>query len=164
MEVLVTIVVIGIIVGSATLMFGDPGKDEFTEEKDRLATLINLAQEEAVMQSRDYGIGFWEDGYGFFEYTGMVDENNQPVWPALEDDDMLRKRKLPKGMQLKLALEGIDIVMSAVEVDKPQVFILSSGEMSPFKLTMSFDDRLQTTIDADALGNLEVAEIQDKKP
>jgi hypothetical protein len=53
-------------------------------------------------------------------------------------------------------------VMSPVEPEKPQVFILSSGEMSPFKLRLKFLDlpAFFTELSADALGVLELTDSE----
>jgi general secretion pathway protein H len=150
-EILVALVIIGLIVGVATLAIGNPAPDKLREETRRLEAVMNLAQEEAILQSRDFGITFWQQGYSFQEFF----EGN---WLKVEKDRTLRSYQLPQGMRLQLALEGIDVVMSAVEPEKPQVFILSSGEISQFKLRFKFPDIMPaffTELEANALGELE---------
>jgi general secretion pathway protein H len=149
-EILVAVVIIGVIVGVATLAIGNPAPDKLREETRRLAAVISLAQEESILQSRDFGITFWQQGYAFHEFF-------QGKWLKVEKDRTLRSYQLPQGMRLQLALEGIDVIMSAVEPEKPQVFILSSGEISQFKLQFKFSDMpaFFTELKADALGELE---------
>ena len=154
------LVIIGIIVSAATLMFGDPGQDQFKEDKNRLLTLLKLAQEEAVINSVDHGVAIWEQGYSFFQLSDMRDQNNEVIWVELKDD-MLRPREVGDETELRLTLEGVDIVMSAVPIEKPQIFLLSSGEVSPFELGLYYETDLQTTVVADMLGNLEISDANE---
>ena len=151
-------VIIGVIVGGATLMFGDPGLDKIKEERDRLVMLLQLAQEESMLQSREMAIGFWEKGYSFYELSDKIDENGKPIWENL-DDDLLRKREVPKEMEMQLALEDREILMDSIPDETPQVFFLSSGEMSPFDLTLYYDERLEVTINVNSLGKIETTEL-----
>jgi general secretion pathway protein H len=154
-EILVALLIIGLIVGVATLKIGNPAPDKLREESRRLEAILGLAREEAILQSRDFGVSFWQQGYAFHDFF-------EGQWRRVERDRMLRTYQLPEGMRVQLTLEGIDVVMSPVEQEKPQVFILSSGEMSPFKLRLKFLDlpAFFTELSADALGVLELTDSE----
>jgi general secretion pathway protein H len=157
-EILVALVIIGLIVGVATLAISNPAPEKLREETRRLAAVMNLAQEEAILQSRDFGVTFWQQGYSFHEFS----EGN---WLQVKKDQTLRSYQLPKGMRLQLVLEGMDVIMSAVELEKPQVFILSSGEISQFKLRFKFPDIMPaffTELGSNALGELEQTDSEQK--
>lgn len=156
-EIMVALVIIGVIVGVATLAIGNPAPEKLRDETRRLAAVISLAREEAILQSRDFGITFWQQGYAFYELF-------QGQWRKVGKDQTLRSYQLPRGMRLQLALEGIDVVMSAVELEKPQVYILSSGEISQFKLRFKFHDMpaFYTELGSDALGELEQTDSEQK--
>jgi general secretion pathway protein H len=160
LELLVVLIIVGVIVGGAMISIGDPGIDKIREENQRLMALIQLSQEEAILQSRDSGIGFWQDGYAFFQPTNAVDENGNAIWEQLEDD-ILRQRALPGGMRLQLTLEGIEVVMNAVAVDRPQVPILSSGEIPPFQVMLTYEKDLKIGFGVDSLGNMELLSEDD---
>ncbi len=160
LEILVVVMIIGVIVGTAMLAIGDPAVDRIREENQRLMALVQLAQEEAILQSRDLGIGFWKDGYAFFRPTGAVNEVGEMVWDQLEDD-LLRQRSLTQEMRLQLVLEGIEIVMQATAVDKPQIAVFSSGEISPFELIIEYGDRLKRGFSVDPLGSLELLNMDE---
>jgi general secretion pathway protein H len=160
MELLVALVIIGTIVAGVSLAIPDPAADKAREEVQRMTALLGLAREEAILQSRELGVGFWEDGYGFYELSDMVDEDGERLWAKLEDD-LLRRRTLPPDMEIELELEGRDIVMKAVPVEKPQVFLLSSGEVSPFTATLSYREEIEFELTADALGNIEFENVTD---
>jgi general secretion pathway protein H len=154
-EILVALLIIGLIVGVATLKIGNPAPDKLREESRRLEAILGLAREEAILQSRDFGVSFWQQGYAFHDFF-------EGQWRRVERDRILRTYQLPEGMRVQLTLEGIDVVMSPVEPEKPQVFILSSGEMSPFKLRLKFLDlpAFFTELSADALGVLELTDSE----
>lgn len=156
-EILATLVIIGIIVAAASLAIGNPGSDKLKEERARMLSLLRLAQEEAVLQSRELGVAFWDNGYGFFELIAGQ------AWQPISGDTLLRDRTLEAGIRLQLSLEEREIIMSAVEREKPQIFILSSGEMSPFKLQMNLHDEYLTTVVADVLGRFEVTDIERRR-
>jgi len=155
-ELLVTLVIIGIIVSVSVLSIRSPGGDKLEEELNRLSALFQLAREEAILQSRELGMEFWENGYAFYEL------NDLQQWLPLEEDNLFRVRELPDGMRMQLTLEGIETVMSVVSQDKPQVFILSSGETSPFRLEMTLDDEYSAQISVDALGRFKTQDDEDE--
>lgn len=148
-EILVALLIIGLVVGVATLSIRDPAPEKLREETRRLAALITLTQEEAILQARDFGIAFWQHGYSFHEFR-------DGKWQKIEQDRTLNQHELPQNLRLQLVLEDIDVTMSPVITEKPQVFILSSGELSPFKIRLGFSDRplLFAELEADALGTL----------
>lgn len=157
-ELLVSIVIIGVMIGGATLMFSNPAEDIIKEERTRLVMLFKLAQEEAIMQSREFGVGFWEQGYAFFELTDQVDENGKAIWNLL-DDNLLKERELKQELELQLELEGRDILMESIATEEPQVFLFSSGEVTPFKLTLKYEEEFEVTLEADPLGKIEIGEL-----
>lgn len=154
-ELLVTLVIIGIIVSVTVLSIRSPGGEKLEEELDRLTALFQLAREEAILQSRELGMEFWENGYAFYEL------NDVQQWVPLEEDNLFRVRELPERMRMQLTLEEIDIVMRVVREDKPQVFILSSGETSPFRLKMTLNDEYSAHISVDALGRFKNPDDKD---
>lgn len=154
------LIVVGVIVGSAVISIGNPDADKITDENGRLIALLKLAQEEAILQSKEIGIGFWRNGYAFYRPTGSLNEAGEVVWEPLEDD-LLKQRDLIPDMHLEVTLEGVEIVMQAVPVDRPQVSILSSGEITPFNLVIKYE-KLEKGFDVDALGNIEPLEEDDR--
>ncbi|GIX22736.1 MAG: hypothetical protein KatS3mg121_1519 [Gammaproteobacteria bacterium] len=152
LELLVVVVIIAVIVAAAGLSLRDGGRDRLREEARRLAVLLELAQEEAVLQSRQLGLGVWEDGYGFYVFSGMVDENGRPIWTPLEDPQ-LRRRAFPEGLRVELYLEGRPVVLDALPVERPQIMLLSSGESTPFELELG-DGEFRVRLRGDGLGGV----------
>ncbi len=130
-------VLIGIIAGWFFLNTNLAGADRHLRlEAERLQALIYLAAEESILYGREYGLEVTEDGYSF----AQLNPDTQ-VWEIPTDMRTLRPRALPEGMTLELYLENTDVVLQGeapeeedVETPVPQIFVLSSGELTPFEL------------------------------
>ena len=130
LEILVVLVIIGIMASFAVLQFGGRGSKPAKAEVDRLATLVRLAREEAILNSRDYGLGFSATGYAFY----ALDEK-EDTWTPVENDRVLRPRFLPESLRIQLTVEDQWVELKPdLPKKKPQVFIYSSGEMTPFSV------------------------------
>jgi general secretion pathway protein H len=142
-EVLVVIVLIGVILTFAVLSVGNPQRDILEREARRLAALMELAGEEAVLQSREIGVSVKFDGYTFLTLNGEK-------WSPIEGDELLRARETPEGIRLELEVEGRSVFEDDSKDKKenersepqtrPDVFLLSSGEISPgFEIAVRAD-------------------------
>ena len=130
LEVLVVMVIIGIVISFAVLSFKGDDKS-LDEEARRLQALISLTSQEAVLQSRELSLEFTPDGYDFLVYDGTQ-------WQAVGDDELLRKRSLPDDVVLDYQAEGdrVTIGTKEGETTPPRIYFLSSGEVTPFHLTV----------------------------
>lgn len=152
LELMVVIVIVGIILSFVTLSTGgDQRAEQLEREAQRIVALLQLASEEAVMRSEQLALRVGESDYEF-----MILENGQ--WAALADDRPLRPRELPAGIELRLELQDNPPPgLSAEDSEQPQVFLLSSGEMTPFVLTLSAPETEQRyAIKASLLGRVEL--------
>lgn len=144
LEVLVVVVIAAIIFSLSTLAIRGTTPEELLQtEARRLDRLLQLAQEEAILRGQEYGLQFRPDSYEFVVYdlTG---------WQSLTHDRFLRKRELPADMEIELLIEEVEVVIEESRLDtvtetttdedgktvkkekiKPQVFLLSSGEITP---------------------------------
>jgi len=152
LELMVVLVIIGVILSFATLSTGgDSRAEQMQREARRLIALIDMASEQAILRSEQLAIRFGDVDYEFMLLRAGK-------WVALEDDGLLRARELPKGIELRLELEeNAPPGLQAEETEAPQVFLLSSGEMTPFTLTFSAPESEQRyVIKASLLGRLEL--------
>jgi len=134
LELLVVIVIISILFTFTTLAIRGTSPEELIQtEAQRLDRLVQLALEEAILKGQEYGLEFKPDSYRFLLYF----ENR---WQPLDNDDLLRERQLPENMELELEVEQIDVLVEEdsantdeedEEKPDPQVFFLSSGEITP---------------------------------
>ena len=143
-ELLVVIVIVSILFTYTTLAIRSASaEDKIKEEAFRLERLVELALEESILRGEEYGIEVYLDGYRFLHFV-------EDQWLALEDDKILRERELPLDMEIEVSLEETDIIIGASadrapdqdfdlddeeqdEKEKlsPQIFLLSSGEITP---------------------------------
>lgn len=151
LELLVVLVIVTLLVSFATLRLGDNRAAQLEREAQRLAALLEAAGDEAVLQGQELGLRLEPDGYRFLRYT-------PPEWAALEDDALLRPRRLPATIRLELRLDGLPPPPDA-DPQAPQIIVYSSGEHTPFELTLGAAEtavryRLRTGL----LGPVEVRE------
>jgi general secretion pathway protein H len=130
LEVLVVVIIIGIVISFAVLSINSDDKT-LEEEARRLQALINLAGQEAVLQSRELALEFTDDGYDFLVFDGEK-------WQPLADDEILRPRTLPGELVVEYEAEGERLTLQSTNDEKtpPRIYFLSSGEMTPFHLTV----------------------------
>lgn len=162
LELLVVIVIIGIIIAIASVNFA-PG-DEFVEkEARRLEALTELALDEALLQGQEMGLSFYSSGYEFSVYDPF-EEN----WVRMTDDEMFFPRNIEEDLELTLFIEDQPIVLEssyqppntvdgADDEYEPQIFLLSSGDVTPFAVTFrpAFDSN-GYRFNADITGKLTV--------
>jgi general secretion pathway protein H len=158
LELLVVVVLLAVLSTAAVLSVGNLGDDrELDDETVRLMRLLQLADEEAIMDGRDYGLFFEDSRYRFLRY---VPESLE--WqPA--GDDLFRDRQLPQGLWLSLAVEDREVELGLPDESEkiePQVVILSSGELTPFVLSIGreFSER-RSVIEGLPDGRIELTKV-----
>lgn len=160
LELLVVMFIIGIIAAMATLSVGVATSEKGAEkELQRIEDLLALASEEAVLQGREFGLTFYAKEYVFSTY-----DPEQARWVPLESDaEPFGPRRFPPETLVELEIEDRLVripderpapadekemddedasgpaltgggLLSGRERDRPQVFILSSGDITPFEL------------------------------
>lgn len=135
LELLVVVTIIALLAGAFVLSIGTLGSDrELQREAERLQTLITLLNEEAVMESRDYGIIFSESEYRIYVYDYAT-----LGWLLPVDDRLLNEHLIPEPIQLALEIEGREVRLPRRLADRddneqpePQAVLFSSGATTPF--------------------------------
>ena len=147
-ELLVVLFIIGVMVSLVGLSLrGDPLDGQLREETRRLAALLELAAEDALLETRELAVRFEPDGYRFLRLQ-------QGQWVTLAEG-VLRPRRLTPGLELELRLREDGPALEPPDGDAPQVYILSSGEMTPFTLRLrSPQHDYRYELHADLLGRL----------
>ena len=140
-ELLVVISIISIaftVLITLTYSFSNP-TDAIKQEALRLQQLLSFAQEQSVIRGEEYGLRLNESRYRFMG----LHENK---WVDIENDNLLYPRQLPDNMRFVLLVEKLDVVLEEEDEQpaenqdnadnpenqiKPQIFLLSSGEVTP---------------------------------
>ena len=169
-EILVTVTIIGIIVGVAVLSMNVRSDDEaLDKERRRLASLIETIQNEGMLQGREFGIEFMISAYRFVEFDPLGRQ-----WAEVPFDDLYRLRELPDGLEFELYVEDRRVELddapkkltdpdetrsSTVESYTPHVFVFASGESTVYELRLwrpATDARL--VMRGDILGQIKFGE------
>ncbi len=134
LELLVVVLIIGITLGLLIPTLDPGGGRRLEEESRRLAALLRLAAEEAVLEGREYAVELAPDGYRFLWLDARA-------WQPAQDH-LLRPRELPAGMRLEVFFEGqrFDFLSNEEQETHPRLYILSSGEATPAEILLSDEE------------------------
>lgn len=146
-ELVVVIFIVGVIVTLAVLSVSGRGRSDQVElEARRIGELIRLAGERAIIYGEDYGLAIAQREYAFLVLT---DEGWLPA------DGPLRQRQIPEPIELSLSIsldQDRRFSLPTPQPDEddedddneqrlePDVLFLSTGEMTPFEVTVSLPD------------------------
>lgn len=138
LELLVALVLIGIILSFAVFSLGDGGEDRrIKEEANRFYHLLKLAQEEAILNAREWMLEIDNQGYRF---SIVMSEGAQAV-----TDPVFRPRSFAQHIRPVIEFEQGKLFSSDVdEKSNPTtstIYILSSGELTPFLIRFPASDR-----------------------
>lgn len=160
LEVLVVLVLIGIIVTFAVLSMGDAGQQQrLHDEAQRLSSLLQMARDEAILQSSEIAVSFSVHGYQFERLTeDTTKPDAKPTWQVIQDDAVFRPRKVEDPFSVSLSMDGLTVDLARADKDKPaRVYVYSSGEMTPFQVTLiDTIEGIAFRINASAEGELSV--------
>lgn len=148
LEILVVLLLVGIVSTLAVLAIGDGGRErQLVQEAKRFAALLVLANEEAVLQSREYGVQFSSEGYRFMAY----EPGEKSRWRSLEQDALLRPRSMPLPIRLELYIDDLPVSLDGRQ-DLPQILLTSAGERTAFELRL-FSEPLMWRVVSGMSGN-----------
>jgi general secretion pathway protein H len=135
-EIMVVVVIIGVITAVFIVTFSSGKRDEQLErEAQRLDALFDYTREQAELQTRDYGFRINDREYSFVVFDVL---GNQ--WRPVEEDDSLRLRQFPEGIEPEVVVEGRKIVLDAkkkeIEDYAPTILIFANGDVSSFEVNL----------------------------
>ncbi len=129
-EIMVVMVIIGITLGLVSLNAIPSPQQHLLAEAKRIALLLQLARDEAIVRNRLVAFEAEPEGYRFLV-------RNESRWDLLAQDDMLRERSFKHPpVTLKLdppgagAANPLRITFGREPVDKPFVLTMVSGDDS----------------------------------
>ena len=131
LELLVVIVIAGITLGLVSFNALQSERQVLQSDAQRIALLLQLAREEAIVRNRPIAFEADTERYRF-----LMRNDNQ--WQPLAQDDMLRQREF-KRTPVALSIDpplpseqsnALRIIFGREPVDKPFVLTLSAGDAS----------------------------------
>lgn len=138
-ELLVALVIVAVLSAAAVLAMPDFAARRGEVAAERVAALLGMACERAMVTGRDMGVVIDVDRMGFGSFA-------QGVFTPLPDDaaEPLRTRRLPAGFSLGLRLDGRDIDLNDIDLDRDEtprarIACQASGELTPFELLLVRD-------------------------
>ena len=157
LEIMVVLVLVGIITGFALLSVGGGPRERLAEEARRLAALVELHQQEAILSGETRGIQFSRTGYA------IVSLSEKGEWQPPAAADTLIHHKLPQDIVLSLWVEDQAVDLKTTG-KLPQVVLLNSGEITEFVAIFdNADDRSPDApryrVAGNALGKLTTGEV-----
>jgi len=167
-EILVVVVIIAVVISLTVLSVGVTGHDaQLDDETRRIAGLMDLLHERALLEGRDFGLRIEPSAYEFVVYEPTYDR-----WQRMDQEHEFRHRELPNGLSFQLQLDSQTVVLKPVDrnlvssqLPNPQLAIAASGEGTPFRLTLVREQtKAKASVDGDALGRIsrENSNQQDK--
>lgn len=163
LEIVVVVVIVAITVAMVAPQLSAAGQwRELRREADTLALRVRVAQDFAMLEGRELGIVFSDEGYRFAQWDPAA---TRFTWM---DDAAQRwaRRALPDGLRVSAApTSGETLSFARGEQDgrpddgpagtpNPEVFVLSSGEVTPFRAEFRAEGEEQAvTLRIDPLGN-----------
>jgi general secretion pathway protein H len=147
LELMVVMMIIGILItfGVISLNLGDQ-QAKVEEEVQRIRGVLELAQEEAVLKHRELALRFDRDAYRF----ARLEDSK---WVDFENDREFQVYTLPDGMHFYIEVKDGSLRLADTKgATSAMVYILSSGEVSPFELTIEAGDGSRYALSTDFLG------------
>lgn len=132
-ELLVVLVLIGTLAALVTLGSGLVGPTRtLDQEAQRLAGLVAVLADEAVLDGNEYGIRFTETGYDVLQYLPA-----QARWQVKPGQG----HALPPALSVRVKVDAATQALATADepdtTPAPQVVLYSSGELTPFELSLS---------------------------
>jgi general secretion pathway protein H len=126
-EIMVVLVIIGVTLGLASLNAIPSPRQDLQKEAQRIALLLQLARDEAIVRNRPVAFEATPERYHFLVRT-------ETRWQPIANDDLLRERDF-KNAPLTLLLDPttagtlnpLRITFGNEPVDKPFILTLASG-------------------------------------
>ncbi|XOV81759.1 MAG: type II secretion system minor pseudopilin GspH [bacterium] len=133
-EILVVVLVVSILMGVVASSFtGSDREQTLRGYSERLALRIEFARDKALQSNREWGVFIDEEGIRFAEF----DEVNA-IWNP-RSDKPFNADPFDRNVEFRLTVEDLPGTLQAPEdpdEDIPQIVLFSSGETTPFEITI----------------------------
>lgn len=163
LEVMLVLALMGLIISVVTYTaLGTNNYDKVDNQAKRFQVVFDMASDFAVLNQVQLGIRVDEEE-NTYTYVVLDDEDQ---WMELPEQKLFASYQLPEYMTLELNLEDLpweqedqlfdrgvfdeelSISNEGVEIGKeedippppPQIFLLSSGDITPFELSITYED------------------------
>ena len=182
LEIMLVLLLMGMVsVGVVmTLPNNLTSQEDLQWQAQRFSTLLQFAEDEALISGLELGLVFEQNSYQFAFYDYKTKK-----WLPVVDKQIQDKVELPETLKIDYLLSGslwdeIDTEKQDEFIDdddlvsiegeekvislRPQVYVMSSGEVTPFSLEFSSADnnakRQPVTVSVSMTGAISLTELQ----
>lgn len=138
LELMVVIVLIGTLLGMVSLASGPSPARQARQQAEDFVRLVQQLRERAVLDAQEYGVQVQPHGYQALRLEARG-------WTAVA-----ALQRLPENLTLGLEQEGHVLTLDDAP-DAPQLLILSSDEISPFRLFIKFAGQTFLQVSSDGM-------------
>jgi general secretion pathway protein H len=162
-EIMLVLALMGLMISVVSYTaLGTDNYDKVDQQAKRFQVVFDMASDYAILNQLQLGIRI-DEKENTYTYVALNDEDD---WVELSGQKLFEPHQLPKNMTLQLFLdnlpwqqeeqlftgslfdEELSVSDDGVEIGNeedippppPQLFLLSSGDLTPFELTMTFED------------------------
>lgn len=162
-EIMLVLALMGLMISVVSFSaLGTNNRDKVDEQAKRFQVVFDMASDYAILNQVQLGIRIDEEE-STYTYVALDEDDN---WVELADQKLFASYQLPEYMTLQLNLEDLpweqeeqlfdrgvfdeelSISNEGVEIGNeedtppppPQLFLLSSGDITPFELSITYED------------------------
>lgn len=162
-EIMLVLALMGLMISVVSFSaLGTNNRDKVDEQAKRFQVIFDMASDYAILNQVQLGIRIDEEE-STYTYVALDEDDN---WVELADQKLFASYQLPEYMTLQLNLEDLpweqeeqlfdrgvfdeelSISSEGVEIGNeedtppppPQLFLLSSGDITPFELSITYED------------------------
>ncbi len=146
LEILVVLVIVAVMAGMLVFSFTDSPQQRLRREAADFAAVLNAVTEEAVMRGLEMGVVLDDEGYRFVAFDPDTKQWQKPPFKALADHAFAQRYIIEFAFDGdavdQQTLERIKLLAqrSEDERSRPSILMLSSGEVTPFRLILRTED------------------------
>ncbi|MCF6318473.1 MAG: GspH/FimT family pseudopilin [Proteobacteria bacterium] len=130
-EILVVVVIVSILTVMGVQLISSGSVERNLQQQGRiLQSSIEYSCDQAVLQNTPYGLMVSQAAYGFSIFTNQT-------WQEVIYQETSLDKILLDGSLFSLTLDGQTVVLEEELDSTPQIVCNTSGEISPFSLTLS---------------------------
>ncbi|MGB5444780.1 MAG: type II secretion system minor pseudopilin GspH [Psychromonas sp.] len=183
LEVMLVVLLIGM--ASLTVVMTLPNnltsENNVSWQAQRFATVLKFAEDEALISGNELALVIEKNSYQFAVYN-----YEKQQWLAAVVGEIQGRIELPESINLEYSLadsvwgeidneeqdsfieeqERVDIIEDRQQSLKPQVYVMSSGEVSPFTLVFSDaeneSEKQSVTVSVSMSGSITISELSEQ--
>ena len=138
LELMVVIVLIGVVMGMVSLALGPSPAREARQQAQDFVRVVQQLRERAVLDGLEYGVRIQPRGYQALRLESLG-------WTAVS-----ALQRMPEGLTLGLEQDGHVLTLDDAQ-GPPQLLMLSSDEISPFRLLIKIAGQTISQVMSDGL-------------